>query len=309
MINRELIRIKTVQLVYSNLVDGSKDMVDLLAELEQSLSEAYDLYHHLLNLICEVTDYAEQQYEISCAQLLERNHHAKLPSDRFVNNRFAMQLESNRKLETFTLNHKNLQWIDHEDVVHCIYDQIVESPEYEAYIANPDDSYETDRNFWRTAYKKYVFNNDLIDDALEEWSIYWNCDRYIIDTFVLKTIKRFDEANGDKQPLLEQYNNSDDHAFGRELLSKTLLGKEENTQLITSHIRNWDFTRLAKMDVAVMLTALAEIEGFPNIGVNVSLNEYINIAKFYCAQKNVRFINATLDSIVKDLRSQLKLMK
>ena len=308
MINRELIRIKAVQLVYANLVNGGKDLDDALKEMDESLSQAYYLYHHMLNLICEVTDYAEQQYEITCAQMLERGR-KDLPSDRFITNRFAMQLESNRKLETFTLNHKDLQWTDHEDVVHNIYNQIVESADYEAYMALPECTYNDDREIWRVAYKKFILNNDLIDEALEEWSIYWNCDRYVIDTFVLKTIRRFDEANGDKQPLLEQYNNSDDHRFGRDLLLQTLRGREQYEQFIADHIRNWDFNRLAKMDVAVMMTAIAEILKFPNISVNVSLNEYINIAKLYCALKSVKFVNGILDSIVKDLREQGKLMK
>lgn len=308
MINRELIRIKAVQLVYANLVNGGKNLEDAVNEMDESLEQAYLMYHHMLNLICEVTDYAAQQYEIACAQLLDRGRR-DLPNDRFVNNRFAMQLESNRKLETFTLNHKDLRWTDHEDVVHTIYRLIAESPEYETYMESDQDSYEADRDFWRTAYKKFIINNDLIDDALEEWSIYWNCDRYIIDTFVLKTIRRFEEGNGDKQPLLEQYNNVDDHRFGRELLLLALQGRQQNEQLITTHTRNWDFSRLAKMDVAVMLTALAEIINIDSISINISINEYLNIAKTYCDLKSVKFINATLDSIVNELRAQSKLLK
>ena len=308
MINRELIRIKAVQLVYANLVNGGRNIEEAVKEMDESLDQAYCMYHHMLNLICEVTDYAAQQYEITCAQLLDRGRR-ELPNDRFINNRFALQLESNRKLETFTLNHKDLRWTDHEDVVHAIYSLITESPEYEVYMDSEEESYETDREFWRTVYKKYIINNDLIDDALEEWSIYWNCDRYVIDTFVLKTIRRFEEANGEQQPLLEQYNNSDDHRFGRDLLVLTMRGREQYEQLITDHTRNWDFSRLAKMDVAVMLTALAEIINIDSISVNISINEYLNIAKTYCDLKNVKFINATLDGIVNDLRRQGKLLK
>lgn len=151
MINRELIRIKAVQLVYANLVNGGKDLEDAVKEMEESLTEAYSMYHHMLNLICEITDYAAQQYEITCAQLLDRGRR-ELPNDRFINNRFAMQLENNRKLETFMLDHKDLRWTYHEDVVHAIYDMIVESPEYELYMESETDSYEADREFWRTAY-------------------------------------------------------------------------------------------------------------------------------------------------------------
>lgn len=308
MINRELIRIKAVQLVYADLLNEGKNLEDIVKEMELSLAQAYHLYHHMLNLICEVTDYAAQQYEIACQQAQDRGM-KKLPSDKFVENRFALQLESNSKLEAFTHDHKELRWTDHEDVVHNIYDAIVNSPEYEAYMADTTSSYEADRELWRALYKHYIADNDMVDDALEEWSIYWNCDRFVIDTFVLKTIKRFDSENGDKQPLMEQYNNNGDHSFGRELLVQTLRNIESNRELITAHIRNWDFSRLAKMDVAIMLTALGEITNMPDIAVNVSLNEYINIAKLYCAPKSVKFINGTLDSIVKDLRAQGKLLK
>ena len=308
MINRELIRIKAVQLVYADIMNGSRDMEDIVREMEESLDQAYHLYHHMLNLICEVTDYATQQYEIACSQAREMGRKV-LPSDRFVANSFASQLESNRKLETFTLNHKELRWTDHEDVVHSIYDQIVNSPEYEAYMAADTCDYKADRELWRALYKRYIADNDMVDEALEEWSIYWNCDRYVIDTFVLKTIKRFEEGNADKQPLMEQYKNSDDHTFGRDLLVNTLRDTKSNEALIKAHVRGWDFNRLAKMDVAIMLTALAEIANFPNIAVNVSLNEYINIAKLYCPPKSVKFINGALDSIVKDLRAKGELLK
>ena len=309
MINRELIRIKAVQLVYACLTNGDISLEEAAKEMDKSLLQAYDLYHHMLSLICEVTDYAAQRYEVYCAQALERDPKAALPDDRFVANRFAAQLESNRQLEQFICNHKQLRWTDHEDVVHNLYDQITQSPEYEAYMTATTDSYEADRELWRALYKKYFVECELIDDALEEWSIYWNCDRQIIDSFVIKTIKRFEEENGDKQQLMDPYNSNDDRNFGRDLLVRTLNCRPESEQLIKDHIRNWELDRLVRMDMAVMLTALAEITCFPEISVNVSLNEYINIAKLYCTYKNIRFINATLDSIVRDLRTQGKLLK
>lgn len=308
MINRQLIRINAVQLVYADLVNPGKDMKDVVKEMDKSLEQAYALYHHMLNLICDITDYASQEYEVACSRLLDRGIRS-LPNDRFVKNRFAMQLESNEALTAFTLSHKNLRWTEHEDVVHNLCDQICRSEEYSAYMSAPASDYEQDRELWRVLYKKYVVDNDAVDGALEDWSIYWNCDRPVVDTFVLKTIRKFQEANGDKQPLLPEYTNEGDRTFGRDLLVKTLYDKEEEVRLIRMHTRNWDYSRLARMDVAVMITAVSEILHFADIGVAVSLNEYINIAKMYCSLKNIGFINGALDSIVGDLRKQGRILK
>ncbi|MDD7100383.1 MAG: transcription antitermination protein NusB [Bacteroidaceae bacterium] len=307
MINRELIRIKTVQLVYANITNGGKSMEEAIKEMDESLSAASDLYYHMLSLICDITDYAAQRYEMICTHLLERGVKS-LPSDKFVANRFATQLQDNKQLETFVLANKQLRWTTHEDIVHSVYDRIIESNEYKAYMESDDNSYEADRDLWRTLYKKYIYQNEQIDEALEDWSIYWNDDRFIVDTFVMKTIKRFEEKNGDSQQLLSG-GNGEDRKFGRDLLVYTLANRNEYKEFVKAHIHNWDISRLVTMDLVIMLTAIAEIINFPGISVNVSLNEYINIARIYCSNKNAGFINAALDSIVKDLRAQGRLLK
>ena len=294
--------------MYANVSNGGKDMKDVIEEVDESLSMAGKLYHHMLNLICDITDYAAQRYEMICSRLLERGVKA-LPSDKFVANKFATQLQNNRKLDEFTQNNKQLRWTTHEDVVHSIYDLIVASDEYREYMESNDNSYEADREIWKILYKKYIYQNEQIDEALEDWSIYWNDDRFVVDTFVMKTIKRFDEANGDDQPLLSGYDSDEERKFGRDLLVKTIASKSDNMELIKSHIRNWDVSRLVTIDLAIMLTALGEIMNFPAISINISLNEYMNIARIYCAHKNANFINATLDSIVQDLRNEGKLFK
>jgi transcription antitermination protein NusB len=308
MINRELIRIKTVQLAYAHITNGGKSMEEALDEMDESLSATDDLYHHMLNLICDITDYAAQRYEMTCTHMAERGAKT-LPSDKFVTNKFAVQLQNNKQLERFVDENKKLRWITHEDIVHSVYNDIVGSEEYKAYMESDDNSYEADRDLWRVLYKKFIYQNDKIDEALEDWTLYWNDDRFVIDTFVMKTIKRFEEANGDDQPLLSKNDNPEDRKFGRDLLVYTLAKQDDYRELVKAHIRNWDISRLVTMDLVIMLTAIAEIVNFPGISVNVSLNEYINIARSYCSPKNASFINATLDSIVQDLRQQNKLLK
>lgn len=308
MINRELVRLKVVQLAYADYKNGDKQFESSMKELTFSLSKAYDLYHYLLLLITNVTDYAEKKHE-SLTERLKSIGSKELPNPKFVKNRFAAQLASNMQLCQFEENRQNHKWTEAEDVVRGLYKQITESDIYAAYMDAEEDSYEADREFWRKVYKRFICNNETIDGVLEEWSLYWNDDKDIVDTFVLKTIKRFVEANGEKQPLLPAYSEDEDKEFAGKLFHSVLSSKQQYEELIRQNTKNWDFSRIAVMDLVIMECALAEILNFPTIEVGVTLNEYLNIAKVYSSPKSTGYINGMLDNIVRRLKAENKLFK
>ncbi len=299
---------KVVQLAYADYKNGGKQFDAVMKELTFSLSKTYDLYHYLLLLITNVTDYAEKKYE-SLATRLKDIDCRELPSRRFINNRFAVQLAENKQLAEFENKRQNHKWTEAEDVIRGLYKQITESDLYACYMDSGEDSYEADRGFWRKAYKRFICNNDAIDSALEEWSLYWNDDKEIIDTFVLKTIKRFAEANGADQPLLAAYSEDEDREFAGKLFQSVLSSREQYEELIRQSTKNWDFSRIATMDLIIMECALAEIIHFPTIEISVTLNEYINIAKIYSSPKSAGYINGMLDTIVRKLKQENKLTK
>ena len=227
---------------------------------------------------------------------------------KFVENKFVTQLEVNKQLTEFIANQKR-SWANEETFVKSLYEQIVASDIYKEYMASSDDSYDADRELWRKLYKTFVFNNDALDALLEDQSLYWNDDKEVVDTFVLKTIKRFDEKNGANQPLLPEFKDEEDREFARRLFRRTILNADYYRHLISENTRNWDLDRVAFMDVIVMQCALAEILSFPNIPVSVSLNEYVDIAKVYSTPKSGSFVNGTLDGIVNQLKKDGKLTK
>jgi N utilization substance protein B len=151
--------------------------------------------------------------------------------------------------------------------------------------------------------------NDEIDDILEEQSLYWNDDKTIVDTFVLKTIKRFDPENGAEQELMPEFRDEEDKQFASRLLRSAINNAEAYRKLMGNNAKNWDMERFAFMDILVMQVALAEIMCFPGIPVSVSLNEYVEIAKMYSTPKSGGFINGMLDSIVNQLKKENKLNK
>ncbi len=307
MINRVLIRLKIVQIVYAYYQNGGKNLDTAEKELFFSLSKAYDLYNYLLLLMVEVTKQANKRLNAAKNKLVPTKEEL-FPNTKFVENRFIAQLEVNKQLLEFSNNQKKT-WENEADFVKTLCDKILESDIYKEYMAGETSSYEEDRELWRKLYKNIIFNNIELDQVLEDQSLYWNDDKEIVDTFVLKTIKRFDEKNGAKQELLPEFKDEEDQDFARRLFRRTILNADYYRHLISENTKNWDLDRVAFMDVVIMQIALAEILSFPNIPVSVSLNEYVEIAKLYSTPKSGGFINGTLDGIVNSLKKENKLTK
>ena len=307
MINRVLIRLKIIQLVYAYYQNGSKNLDSAEKELFFSLSKAYDLYNYLLMLMVALTNYAQKRVDAGKAKLAPTSEDLS-PNMKFIENKFVAQLEVNKQLLEFISNQKKT-WDNDQEFVKELYDKITASDLYKEYMASSDSSYEADRELWRKLYKSFVFNNDSHDQVLEDQSLYWNDDKEIVDTFVLKTIKKFEESKGASQPLLPEFKDDEDQEFARRLFRRTILNGDYYRHLISDNTRNWDLDRVAFMDVVIMQCALAEILSFPNIPISVSLNEYVEIAKLYSTAKSGSFINGTLDGIVNQLKKEGKLTK
>ena len=306
MINRKLIRIKTVQVAYScclNEVHRPEDGENILLS---SLGTAYDLYNTMLTLMVEISRLGLRAHEAQSSRA--RRLGLSEPSRKFVDNRFMLQLESNRQLQDNRKNQR-LDWTNEEEFVRTLYNKVVDSDFYREYMESGVDSYEEDRELWRKVYRHIIVDNDDIDGLLEDVNIFWNDDRHIIDTFVLKTINRFTKEVDDNYPLLPEFRDGDDLEFARRLILQTMNGADYYRSLISQNTRNWDVERVPLMDRIIMQVALAEITSCPTIPLSVSINEYIEIAKSYSTPNSARYINATLDNISKKLIADRKLTK
>lgn len=306
MINRELIRIKIVQLTYAYYQNGNHNMDNAEKELLFSLSKAYDLYNCLLSLIVAVSREAHLHYDVEVARA--RREGKDVPSGKFANNMFAMQLEENKQLCEYMETQKQ-SWADNIEFVRNLLSQMEQSQIYKDYIDSPEDSYEDDREVWRKLYKALIMENENLDSLLEERSLYWNDDKEIVDTFVLKTIKRFDPKNKAKQELLPEFKDEEDKDFAVKLFRATILNADQYQRFMSETSRNWDFSRLAYMDVVIMQIAIAEMMNFPNIPVSVTVNEYVDLAKLYSTPKSGSYINGMLDAIAHYLADTGKMMK
>ena len=307
MINRTLIRLKIVQLIYSFYQNGGKDIKTAEKELMFSLSKAYDLYNYLLLLLVELTKYESEQIEQQ-EELNKIAHKEEAVSHRFVNNRFVKQLADNKQLLEYVDSQKRT-WLNDADYLKKLLADIKASDTYADYMVNDVDDYSTDREFWRKIYKSIIMKDDRLSEVLEDKSLYWNDDREIVDTFVLKTIKRFEEENKENQELLPEYKDEEDREFAVKLFRTTILNDEDHRRLIAQCVKNWEFDRLAFMDVVIMQIAIAEILGFVQIPTVVSINEYVDIAKYYSTPKSAAYVNGILDAVVKRLKREKLIIK
>ena len=305
MINRDLIRRKIVQLTYAYYQNSNHNMDNAEKELMFSLSKSYDLYNYMLQLIVAITQEARKRYDVEAARAKREGEQE--PSSRFAMNQFAVQLEENKMLLDW-IDVKNSSWDEDIEMVRKLYTAITSSDLYADYISGAIDEelkdlsdYDRDREVWRRIYKKFIMNNDDIDAFLEEKSLYWNDDKDIVDTFVLKTIKRFDPAKKAKQELLPEYKDAEDREFASKLFRATILNGEAYQRYMSDASRNWDFSRLAYMDVVIMQIAIAELINFPGIPATVTINEYVDLAKAYSTPRSGSYVNGMLDNITRFL--------
>lgn len=307
MINRILIRIKVLQIVYSYYQNGNGDLKTAENELMFSLQKSYDLYYYLLLLIVDVTNLHKRNLDIRRHKFMPTEEDLN-PNTRLVNNRFVAQLEHNDTFQKY-ISEQTISWANDEDFIRDLLNAILNSDLYTEYLNNPVDSYDVDKEFWRMVFKKIICGNEGIEEYLQDKSIYWNDDIAIVETFTLKTIRQFEEHVGSKQPLQPMFKDREDKTFATKLFHQAILKGKEYREIINKHLTNWETERIANMDMLIMQIALTEILTFPTIPVSVTLNEYIDMAKYYSTPKSGHFINGILDSIVNELKSQKLLLK
>ncbi|MFW5823189.1 MAG: transcription antitermination factor NusB [Tangfeifania sp.] len=307
MISRRIIRTKVLQVLYAYYSSPGKTLANTEKELFFCINKSYDLYHYLLALVIEIADYAEERIEIRRRkhQPTEEDLH---PNTKFISNQLIQQLRENRQLNAYT-DQKKLNWVNHPELVKELYLFLIESDFYEEYMADKNRSFLDDRKFVDKIFTKIILVTEDLYEVLEEQSIYWNDDVEFVVSMISKTLKKFTPHSGSDQRLLPLFKDQDDRDFAKELLRKSIINHDELRELIKEHSKNWDLDRIAFMDILIMQLAITEFLYFPSIPTKVSLNEYIELSKFYSTEKSRNFINGILDKTLKDLKNSGKISK
>ena len=300
MINRALIRVKVVQVIYSNVIKQEKDLKKIEKELNNSLDKSYELYNMLLRLAVELTDLEEREQDEAKNKYFPTEEELN-PNTRFVENELVKILREDEILREYQ-EESHCTWTDNVIFLHLLLDKIKRSDPYKNYMSKEENSLADDCELWRNLFKRVIFNDDIFKDELESKSVYWNDDVDIMGQFALKTIKRREEQN--KPYALPKYKNNEDYEYALKLLEMSLKEMDDSNELIDTYVKreSWSPERIGLMERLIMDVAITEMKTFASIPVNVTMNEYIEIAKYYCNPESGKFVNGILNSVSKQIR-------
>jgi N utilization substance protein B len=258
-------------------------------------------------LVIEIEKFAEDRIDLGLKK--HRPTSADLdPNTRFINNQLILQLKNNIPLNKYIETSK-LNWDNNEEFIRRLYQSLIEQDFYKEYMAASQITFTDDRKLVEDIFKYLILDNEDIESLLEEQSIYWNDDLDFVVSMILKTFKKFKENSDERQALLPMYKDDEDRQFAKDLYRKVVLNHSGNVDMIKQHTLNWDIERIAFIDNLILELSLSEFLYFPSIPTKVTMNEYIELSKYYSTDKSRNFINGILDKALKDLKKANKITK
>ena len=308
ILTRRHIRIKVLQALYAYFNSKNDDYVKGEKELFFSLNKMYDMYLLYLLLFDELVTVAQNRIEDGKQKRLPSEEDLN-PNTKFIDNSVFKLLSENRELKA-KAEQRKVNWVKEEDAVRKLFKEVRESKEYQAYMSTRESSFEEDKAFAIKLFKKIIANFEFIHHIFEENSIYWVDDIDLVCSMVLKTIKQFNEKSDEYEEILTLFKLDDDEEeFAKVLFRRTIVSDEIHTKLIEERTKNWEVDRIASMDILLMKMALTEAKEFSEIPVKVTMNEYIELSKFYSTPKSNTFINGILDKIFAEMKSLGEIVK
>lgn len=296
MISRRLLRIKAMHIAYAyfNSEDGNIKFFE--NELKNSIQNFYDLYLAFFSLIVEVKDFANYIIELRKGKLLASEEDLN-PNLRFVENRVIADLENIEEIKRF-IETNNMIWKENSNIIKVVYNALVESDVYEDYMKYPASSYSHDKQIVYYILEQILPDNEDLYQLLEEMSIYWNDDIELVLSMNIRTVQRMKASKSHNNKLFPLYKTKDDKEFVKTLFRNTVANHERSQQVIAELSDSWENDRIALIDMTIMELAITELISFPLLPIPVTLNEYIDMAKFYSTEKSHIFVNGILEKAI-----------
>lgn len=306
MLSRRVLRLKAMQVLYGYFSGNNDNPAMAEKELMFSIQKSYHLFFHLLNLMVEISDFARMKIENARQKKLPTYDDLN-PNTRFIDNKVITAIRSNREMAAFLQTYP-YKWSDYEEIIKKLYWEILSAKEYEKYMQKTENEIRDDKELISFIYTDIIAKNEEIIQSLEEGSIFWNDDYEFLISSIVKLIASIKSEEG-KLKIPSVFSHKDDELFVKDLLHKTIQMHAENEKLISSYTRNWDVERIAQLDILLMEMAITEFLCMDEVPVKVSLNEYIELSKYYSTEKSWAFINGVLDKIIDTLRKEKRIVK
>ena len=305
MLSRRLIRVKVFKILFGRIIAGSDSLIGAENELVASCEKTLDLYCMMLQLPIALKKVAEERIEIGLKKFQPTPEEAN-PNRKFVENGFVQILENDLKFLKLCEG-KGLLWRDYETFVKRLYATISARDYFKEYMANEQRSIKDDAELFRNIYEQELEDNEMLEDILEETSLFWMDDLgYVLNT-ILKNMGTIVKKNSVDIP--EVFQNEDDKTYAKKLLTQSLVKYDEYTKLIAEHVSNWDKERLVATDLALIVMGITEAVTFETIPLKVTINEFVDISKYYSTANSRIFVNGLLDKMLQKMYKEGTIVK
>ncbi|MFV0290597.1 MAG: transcription antitermination factor NusB [Mangrovibacterium sp.] len=308
MINRRIIRTKVLQVLYAFYCTPDHSINKSEKELLFSFQKSYDLYHYIMQLLIEVANHGVELIERRKAKHFPTAEDLN-PNLRFVNNRIISLLRQNSELAS-RLDESKLSWKEEPELINAIFKQLEASTFFIEYMSKNQVSFNDDCKIIERLLTDIILPSERLDEILEEQSVYWNDDLSFIGSMIIRTIsKDLTESSNANTTLMPMFKDADDKQFAIDLYRRVVINQDELKKIVQKYTKNWDVDRLALIDMLIMEMAICEFLHFTSIPTKVTMNEYIELSKYYSTQKSKTFINGVLDNILKTMKDAGEIKK
>lgn len=296
-----------MQVYYALFQKQNTDLKQSVNELDKSVDKSLDLFFYLLVLVFDLRDYAEEKIAIGKQKFIPSEEELQ-QNDRFSKNEFLLLMEKNKQLKPF-LNSQYYSWKSHTELLKQLWSDVKNADFYNDYIHAGKWSFNSDKEFVINIIKHHFTECKSLDEIVEEKSIYWNDDLEFILSILIAVIRKFKKEAAPELLLVSLYKDEEDKRFAHRLLELAVINHSEFDDIIMSCLKNWELDRIAMLDRLILHLALVEFYHMPEIPIKVTINEYLDIAKFYSTSKSNLFINGVLDKVYNNLKASDKLNK
>ncbi len=305
MISRRLLRIKVAKALYAHLQSDADNMIATEKTLMASIDKAYDLYFQLLTLPEALVKYAAERQEIAKQKKLPTFEDLN-PNTKFIDNQVIRTISVTDAINDRVAKQK-LSWVNYPELIRSIYQQLSETPYFKSYMMRDERSFEEDRILVDKLYD-LLADFPALDDALEEMSILWADDLPYVLMMIQRTLSNMRPSHKELR-ITEKFKSEEDPQFVKTLFEKSLINFNEYQQYVERFTANWDLERIVMMDTLILTIAMAELIHFSSIPVKVTMDEWIEISKYYSTPGSSNFINGVLDKITASLTEEGRIQK
>lgn len=318
MLNRRILRIKAFKVLYGSVLSDEKSLEQAQVQLEQSCEATRDLYLYMLSIVSPLTKVARERIE-AAQKKFNQTEEERNPNMKFAENALARLLDEDVDFQK-VLSKKKYSWAQYDLLLKKVMTSVASKKYYEDYMNSPERSLKEDCWLFTRIFEEEFVDSEELEMILEEKSLHWNDDLAYALTWCCRTFKSF--ADGEAWKMLPLYQsdmiresaeNADeiesDKLFVNRLLQHSFAGYEKYSAMVAESVTGWEKERLFSTDVILIVMGLAEAVNFPSIPVKVTINEYVELSKYYGTPKSRSFVNGLLDRLVQKLASEGQIKK